>query len=177
MCLGLLLALMLSVGLMACGKEEDGEDQALTQPVPRKLVANFALLRTPPDGIPPDVRRILSVPVPGMRWDLARRIPVSLPGAYWLAPGTEALCIVATTPESPAVGTVCAKVNQALRQGVTNASLDPTSGRRVILGVVPDGTRTALVRTDAATASASVHRGSFVLRDSVDGPPDEVTLR
>lgn len=192
-CLGLLLALMPASVMTACGSEQDNREAASTQApqisrdAPRQaaprvevspqLPANFALLRTSPDGLPPEVSRILNSPISGMRWDLAQRVPLSLPGSYWLAPGAEALCIVATTPESPAVGTVCARVKQALRYGVTNASLDTKSGKRIVVGVVPDGTRTALVRTDASTASVPVRKGSFVLRDSVNAPPDEVTLR
>jgi hypothetical protein len=112
-----------------------------------------------------------------MSWHLARRVPLPLPDTYWLAPGVGHLCIVATSPESPAVGTVCAEVDQALRHGVTNTSLDPISGRRTIVGVVPDGTRSVLIRSGVSTAAVRVRQGSFVLRDSVSAPPDQVTLR
>jgi hypothetical protein len=180
--LGLLLALVLSVGATACGAEQQhSQDTPPTVPdgnVSRLLSTNFELLRTPPDGIPANVRRTLQVPVPGMNWNLARRVPVSLPGTYWLAPGVGDLCIVATSPGSPAVGTVCASADQALRHGIANASIDPASGRRVIVGVAPNGSRTVLVRTGASTASARVRRhGSFVLRDSASSPPDTLTLR
>lgn len=170
---------------MACGADEQSGQGARTDlaaardgNVPRRLSANFELLRTPPDGIPADVRRTLQVPVPGMDWNLARRVPVPLPGRYWLAPGGGDLCIVATNPDSPAVGTVCAKAEQALRNGIANTSVDPASGRRLIVGVAPNGARTVLVRTGASTASARVRRhGTFVLRDSTSSPPDTLTLR
>lgn len=134
------------------------------------------MLRTPPDGIPTHITRFLRAPVPGLDWNLARQVPVSLPGAYWLAPGTDHLCVVATTPDSPAVGTVCATIDQALRDGVANTSLDPT-GKRLIVGVAPDGTRSARIRSRNSTASVRVRDGRFVHRDSVDAPPDKVTLR
>jgi hypothetical protein len=189
----LLLALMLSVSLTACGTQHARSGRTPMR-APRTshdtrrpvapdgrishlLSANFALLRTPPDGIPPTVRRTLKVPVPSMRWSLARRVPVSLPGTYWLAPGVEDLCIVATTPKSPSVGTVCASINQALRHGIANTSLDPISGRRIIVGVVPKGTRTVLVRSGTSTTSVRVRHGRFVLRDSISSPPDQLTLR
>lgn len=191
--LGLLLVLLLATGLSACGSDQDGVEQTQAQParssdetprpevatvrVPRQVATNFALLRTPPDGMPIAVRRIVKAPVPGMDWSLARQVPVSLPGKYWLAPGVEHLCVVATTPDSPAVGTVCATYDQALRTGVANTSLDPVSNKRLIVGVAPDGTRSVRIRSGNSTASARVRDGSFVHRDSVPAPPDRVTLR
>jgi len=184
---------MLSGGATACGAEQPLDQGTPTQPpgssqgtpstvsdgnASRQLSTSFELLGNPPDGIPADVRRTLRVPVAGMNWDLARRIPVSLPGTYWLAPGTGDLCIVAASPDSPAVGTVCARVDQALRHGLANTSVDLASGQRVIVGVAPRGARTVLVRTGGSTASVRVGRdGSFVLRDSSSSPPDTLTLR
>lgn len=192
-CLGLLLALFFVADLSACGSGQDGDKGESAQAprsadgtpgpetaivrVPRQVATDFALLRTSPDGIPPAVSRILKAPVSGMDWSLARRVPVPLPGAYWLAPGAEHLCVVATTPDSPAIGTVCATYGQALRNGVANTSLDPTSSRRLIVGVVPDGTRSVRIRSGDSTASARVRDGTFVHRDSVAAPPDRVTLR
>jgi hypothetical protein len=177
-----LLALLLSGGATACGADEPRDQgtppEAGGGEVSRPLSDGFQLLRTPPDGIPADVRRALQVPVQGMRWDLARRVPVALPGRYWLAPGVRDLCIVATSPDSPAIGTVCASADQALRQGIANTSVDQASGRRVIVGVAPDGARSVLVRTGPSTASARVRRhGSFVLSDSASAPPDTLTPR
>jgi hypothetical protein len=189
---GLLLALMLSVSLTACGTEQSRDRQAPTQTpqtsddtlpqasdgrLPHVLSDSFALLRTPPDGIPPRVKQVLSDPIPGMSWSLARRVPVSATSAYWLVPGVENLCVVATTPKSPTIGTVCASTGEALRHGIANTSLDPTSGRRIIVGVVPKGTRTVIVRSGNLTASVRVRHGHFVLRDSVSSPPDRMTLR
>lgn len=179
--LGLLLALIPAANLTACGTQQADSDRTPTQTpdedISRLLSTNFTLLRTSVDGIPPDVRRTLKVPVPGMDWSLARRVPVSVPGAYWLVPGTKDLCIVGTTPESPAVGTVCASVSQALRHGVANTSLDPISGRRIIVGVAPKGTRTVLIRSGTSIASVRVDHGSFVLRDAASSPPDLLIVR
>lgn len=141
------------------------------------LLANFTLLRTPPDGIPHIALQALAGSVPKVRWNLARRIPVSAPSTYWLVPGASNMCVVRTIPGSPSVGAVCASVTQALHHGVANASLDPTSGRRIIVGVVPVGIRVVLVRSGTQTSSAHAFQGSFVLRDSVGAPPDEMTLR
>jgi hypothetical protein len=191
--LGLLLALALSVTVIACGTQQERRERPSARTsrplrempqrskanphVSQLLLSNFELLRAPPEGIPPAIRRSLDVPVFGMRWSLARRIPVRLPGAYWLAPGAENLCIVATTPKSPAIGTVCASVTQALRHGVANTSLDPVSGRRVIVGVAPKGTHTVLLQSGRVTRPVRTRRGYFLLRDDLSAPLDQITLR
>ena len=192
--LGLLLAIMLMVCMAACGTQQAKSGRA-SERTPRAsangtlrpatlnggisplLSANFALLHSSPDGIPLTTGRVLGKSVPEVRWDLARRIPVSLTGKYWLVPGAEKLCVVAMTPRSPNVGAVCASVTQALHHGIASTLLDPTSGRRVIVGVVPAGTRTVLVRSGATSSSVPALHGHFVLRDSVAAPPDELTLR
>lgn len=178
----MLLTLALVAGLTACGAEEAPSARPAAADrgaggISHLLPTNFALLRTPPDGIPAGVMRTLNVPIPGMRWSLARQIPVNLPGKYWLAPGVSDLCIVATTPASPAVGTVCASVEEALRHSIANVALDKRSGKRLIVGVAPDGTRTVLVRSGVSTSSTRVRGGTFVIRDSVSTPPDLLTLR
>jgi hypothetical protein len=191
--LGLMLAIVLSVSVTACGTQRAQSGQtptrtrkalgdalppaALSGRISPLLPANFALLHAPPDGIPLAARQVLGGSVPGIRWNLARRIPVSLSGKYWLVPGADNICVVAKTPGSLSVDAVCASVTQALHHGVASTSLNPTSGRRVIVGVVPTGTRTVLVRSGAAISSARAFHGHFSLHDSVAAPPDELTLR
>lgn len=145
--------------------------------VSRALPENFALLRSSPDRIPPLVRRTLSGRIPGMAWDLAHRVPVHATGAYWLVPGTKKLCMVATTPKSPAISFACTSASQALRHGIMNTSLDRISGRRTMVGVTPDGARSALIQSGALTTSVRVRHGRFMHRDFVALPPDQVTLR
>lgn len=183
----------LSASLMACGAQQEQSGRAHTR-TPRRshdtrppaaldgrisplLSANFVLLRTPPNGVPFTVRQALGSVPGGVNGHLARRIPVSLPSKYWLVPGVATICVVATTPRSPSVGTVCASVSQALHHGIANTSVDFISGKRVIVGVVPTGTHTVLVRSGATTSSVRALHGRFVLRDSIAAPPDEFTLR
>jgi hypothetical protein len=45
-----------------------------------------------------------------------------------------------------------------------------------MVGVVPDGVRTAAVRTGHLVSGVDVHNGIFVRRDSVTSPPDVVIL-
>lgn len=192
-CSGVMLALILSVSVSACGAGREGSGQASnrTESIPSNvsrgsvtddnisplLLSNFPLLRTPRDGLPVAIRQSLRVPFAGMKWSLARQIPTSLPGGYWLAPGVNHLCIVAASPYSRSIGTVCATVNQALRRGIANTSLDPVSRRRVIVGVAPQGTHAILLQSGAETFSVRVRHGRFVLRDAVLLPPDQLTLR
>lgn len=191
--LGLLLAVLLSASLTACGgAEQSGSERAQTRTsgpsndtlrsspddrVSRALPENFALLRSSPDGIPPLVKRTLSGRMPGMAWDLAHRVPVHATSTYWVVPGAKNLCMVATTPKSSAIGFACTSASRALRHGIMNTSLDAISGRRTMVGITPDGTHSALIQSGALTTSVRVRHGRFVLRDSVALPPDQVTLR
>jgi hypothetical protein len=191
--LGLLLATVFSVSVTACGTQRAQSGQTPTRTskalgdallpaalggrISPLLLANFALLNAPPDGIPLAARQTLGGSVPGIRWNLARRIPVSLPGKYWLVPGTDNICVVAMASGSPSVGAVCASVTQALHHGVASTSLNPASGKRIMVGVVPNGIHTVFVQSGAKTSSVRAVHGRFVLRDSVAAPPDELTLR
>jgi hypothetical protein len=191
--LGLLLTLLLSASLAACGGAENSGGERpptrTTRPsndtlrsssggrVSRALSGNFALLRSSPDGIPPLLRRTLKGRIPGMVWELAHRVPVHATSTYWLVPSAKHLCMVATTPTSPAISFACTSAGRALRRGVMNTSLDKISGRRTMVGVTPDGTHSALIQSGALTTSVRVRHGIFVLRDSVALPPDQVTLR
>lgn len=191
--LGVMLALVLSMSVSACGAVREGSGQASNriESIPSTasggavtddnisplLLSNFPLLRTPRDGLPLAIRQRLRVPFAGMKWNLARRIPTSLPGGHWLAPGVNRLCIVAVSPDSRSIGTVCGIVNQALRRGIANTSVNPVSRRRVIVGVAPQGTHAVLLQSGAETISVRVRHGRFVLRDAVLSPPDQLTLR
>lgn len=213
MCADPLAALVLVTSIAGCGTHDAHEARspaaatASPQPaaqqsrsgVPRDLNAyrvvrraetrqatRFALLRTPPEGLPRRTQRILRAPIVGMSWRLAQRIPVALPGAYWLVPGNRHLCVVSQQDEDVAgVGTNCATTADALSHGVASITVSPpgtatrapTAGARLIVGVVPDGIRKAHVDTRDTSATLPVVDGVFVLRDGVAAPPDVITLR
>ena len=146
--------------------------------ISRALRVNFALTRTPPDGVPAVARvSLATLPVRGISWNVAWRIPVSLPGRYWLVPGAEDLCILAEAAKPPSGGMTCGTIDNALHHAVAYTQLDLTAGRRVMVGVAPDGTRTVLIQSGLASTTVRVRHGVFVLRDSVAGPPDRLTLR
>jgi hypothetical protein len=188
-CAGSLAAVLMLAGLSACGGTEPGDVQAAApapavalRPEPQQL-ANFALLRTRPEGLPASVRAILRKPTLGMRWALAQRMPVDVPGDYWLVPGAGHLCIVNQTPASPGVGAVCATTAQVVSQGMATvaiprrADLTPTGASRLIVGVAPDRARRVYVHTGRAVAAAPVLDGLFVRRDAATVPPDSLSLR
>jgi hypothetical protein len=186
---GSLAAVLLLLGLSACGDTEPGGVQAsapapavASRPEPRQL-ANFALLRTRPEGLPASVREILRTPMLGMRWALAQRMPVDVPGDYWLVPGAGHLCIVNQTPAGPGVGAVCATTAQVLGHGMATvaiprrADLTPTGASRLIVGIAPDRARQVYVHTRHHVAAAPVVDGLFVRRDAATIPPDSLSLR
>jgi hypothetical protein len=179
-----LLALVSLLALTACGSQGAGSGStSASVPAPGssavspKLTADFALLRTPAEGLPQSIKRRYRSPMPEIDLSDAQRVPVSVPGTYWLTPGRKNVCMVATSPGTPVIGTVCATVAQALKHGIANTTLDRATGRRVIVGVVPDGTRSVVVKSRGSSESAPVRDGRFVLRDRVDEPPNVVILR
>jgi hypothetical protein len=210
-CASSLAVLSLLAGVGACGTSKTSDarrSDATTQSSPRasqasreatpseprayrviaraehRQLANFALLRTPPEGLPAGTQRILRAPIFGVNWKLAQRIPVTLPGAYWVVPGNRYLCVISLkSMGSPGAGTTCAQTSQALEHGIADITIARGSpGSRIphgrlIVGVAPDGVREVLVHTHGSVATVPVVDDVFALRDSATSPPDFSTLR
>lgn len=73
--------------------------------------------------------------------------------------------------------------NRALKHGIFTASLidssmvDAESRERVVVGLVPDGTRAVRVHTPGFAAGVStVADNVFVLRDAITDSPEAITL-
>jgi hypothetical protein len=160
--------------------EDPYADQVISRVQTRQLAA-FALLRTPPEGLPPATQRVLRRPIFGSNWRLAQRIPAKAEGTYWLVPGNGYLCVISQgVMGGPGVGTTCASTAQAVVHGIAACSITPPGVPhrvRLIVGVAPDGTRAALVHMRGVITGVSVHGGVFVLRDSTLAPPDFISLR
>lgn len=141
----------------------------------------FALLRKPPEELPPATQRFLRGPIFGSNWNLARRIPVKAEGDYWLVPGDGYLCVISQgVMGGPSVSATCGKTAQATVHGIAAISItlpDAPHPARLIVGVAPDGTREALVHARGVIAAVPVRGGTFVLRDSTLAPPDFISLR
>lgn len=192
----LLAALAISSPVAGCqtgGGSATGETSSAGQAAPggdpaagaagRRLQRRFAVLRTPAEPLPPDVRAVVRAPVDGLDWGLAQRIDVSVPGSYWLLPGDGIACIVAQPgARIPGVGATCAPTPIAVEHGVATVLFPPsdaaTGGRsRLVVGVAPDGARVAEIRTGATVERVPVGAGVFVLRDGSQQPPDGIAMR
>jgi hypothetical protein len=145
---------------------------------PQQL-ANFALLRTPPEGLPTAVRRVLGNPVFGSNWNLAQHIPATASGAYWLLPGNGYICVVSDgSMGSNTIGTVCARASQARQRGIAAIAVaravpgSHVKAGRLIVGLAPDDTHQVVVHTRGSTETVPVHDEVFVLHDSTAAPPD-----
>lgn len=147
--------------------------------IDRAQRTHFALLRGTPEPLPPSVRRILRKPTYGMNWALAQRVPVPMRGSFWLIPGHHVLCLLHAETIHEA-SSACAPTKIALAHGVVAASLRKaravTPARRLIVGVVPDGTTEAVVHTGRIASRVPIAHHLFVLRDSIEEPPEVVSL-
>lgn len=154
--------------------------RSVIQQVQSDQRSGFALLRTPAEGLPRRVRKILRQPKYGMNWMLAQRLPVRIRAQVWIVPGRGILCMMDRQNRN-VVGTSCVSTTDALRRGVATTYLgDPskrsTRGNRVIFGMVPDQAREVVARTHGTTVRIPVVGGVFVHRDDVMNPPDQLTL-
>jgi hypothetical protein len=155
------------------------EDVPVIRRVGRREQKHFTLLRGEPEQLPLSIRRVLRKPAFGVNWALAHRLPLSLRGSFWLVPGRHTLCLV-HAKNIHEVSTACAPTKVALAHGVVSASLRDASAiapaQRQIVGVVPDGISKAVVHAGNTATRAHVRRHLFVLEDSIDQPPDVVSL-
>lgn len=182
--IGALAAMAFVPSAIACGASTNSgglatvPDRVERRPLPtREQAADFAVLRTQPEGLPANVRRLLRLPIGGLDRDLAQQVPFGLSGTYWLLPGTQHMCLVSSTPGAPGIATVCATSEDALRHGVAVTTLNRRAGTRLVAGVVPDGTRTVLVRTGKIDSSVAAADGRFTLQDASGAPVDRLVLR
>jgi hypothetical protein len=158
-----------------------GSRQPLAGQVEARQLASYALLRTPPEGLPAAAGRSLGRPVHGMRWDLAQRLPLRLRGKFWLVPGHGYLCLVAQWEASTA-GRFCAETGYVLAHGLAGVFVKApgapwfgTPGKRLIVGIAPDRAAKLRVYDRGTTSSAPVNAaGVFKLSDFIADPPREM---
>jgi hypothetical protein len=208
----LLAAAALIAGTTACGDSQPADStSASTQPqqpvpvspqqraalalpairsVPERVQAAFSVFRSPPEGLPLDVKQTLRQPTYGAKWALAQRLS-GTPWPAWAIPGRGFVCLVDQQARGGGVGQVCTTTKRLLANGAFKASISapPQTGqdnfaasktkpaKRVVFGLAPDGVRIARVNTPGfASGSAPVDRNVFVLRDKTDSPPETITL-
>jgi hypothetical protein len=189
--LGLAFAVASIVLLSACGAQHADHDQGSRSTVAAadrwphpgggevrmsRMVADFALLRSPAKPLPTQVVRVMSPRFPGMLWNRAHPVPTALPDDYWLVPGPEHLCLMDVAPKVASIGTVCETNAQALHHGIANTLLDRASHVRTIVGAVPDGIRTLIIESGGQQTLVRASHGEFVHRDSIPLPPDRLEL-
>lgn len=140
--------------------------------VEARLHNNFALFRSPAEGLPPTVRQALGPPRYGMNWDLAQRLPVKGLAATWVVPGRGVICLL--NSERGAVGVTCATLQAALTHGASATYLRTEPPQRTIVGLAPDHVAAVVARTSDSAVRIAVTRGLFVRRDHDPNPPDRI---
>lgn len=162
------------------GERNSPASVAVLRRVPDALQADFALLRTPPDGLPASIRKILHTPTYGMNWKLARRLPIKAFVHIWVVPGNGFICLISQQTQASA-GTICETTHEALNHGIatiflSGGGVDITPLRRTIVGIAPDGTREVIANTQGSLARIYVTHGIFIHRDKSANPPDRLIL-
>jgi hypothetical protein len=183
-----LLTIALSmVGATACGGSQpsEGGSAASSHPaspsvlrqVPKRLRAEFALFRSAPEGLPLGVLQVLAA---SSTYGVNGRLAQVLPGApwpAWLIPGRGFVCLAQQETPRSGIGQTCAPTREVLKSGTFITTLSAKATQRVVLGVVPDGTRAVRVYTPkSATALVTVSRNVFDVRDRAPGPPETIAL-
>lgn len=190
----LLLSALAGLGFWL-GSQHDGElsilpsakhrTQPVLPPVSRRTeglqLATFGQMRTPPEGLPLDMRRTLRRDPFGANWALAQRLPVRVQGQFWAVPATRKICIL-SRGKGGIINMICTSVKSALQHGVAIVTFDQplastAPASRLTIGMAPDGAHAVVVHTGHAKTSAPVAHGVFVVRDLATDPPDKLTFR
>lgn len=187
------------VGATACGGPRSSEDASVStsaslaaaspdsaslpiiRQVPKRLRAEVALFRSPPEGLPIGVTLALSgVSTHGANWRLAQALP-GTPWPAWLIPGRGFVCLMQQKTSRSGIGQACAAERKVLANGIFSTTLAANpqlqAATRVVIGVVPDRTRAVRVHTPyVPTARVTVRQGVFTLSDDTSAPPESITL-
>jgi hypothetical protein len=146
-----------------CGESDaGGRGDVPARPVARAPLP-FAVLRAPRrprDTLRADLRQTLAVKTFHVRIFEARRLrlPASLP-ATWIVPGPTGLCLVQPLPRDLGeFGGACVTNEQARRGLLFVRNVVPAGRPASVVGVVPDGIRSVIVRgVNAARLEVAVN--------------------
>jgi hypothetical protein len=141
---------------------------------------SFALFRTPPEGLPRGLERILPRPARhGIDWNLAQRMPAATLSPMWAVPGRGVICLLERRTGLSA-GISCTPTDYALSHGLETILLSPSGSARssrLIVGMAPEGTRAVIAKAGESRIRIPVGKnGVFVRRDGRIDPPDNFTL-
>lgn len=142
----------------------------------------FTVFRTPSEGLPGLVRRVIAKPIYGMNWRLAQRLSKSTPVDIWAIPGNEYVCLL-SLQKSSALGLTCDSTKGALthglattlmsRRGIGNKS---RQNQRLIVGIAPDRARDVVIHTHESELKLPVVHGVFMHSDDGSRAPSQITL-
>jgi hypothetical protein len=147
--------------------------------------ANFAALRSRPEGLPQEIVQIMhGTHRFGMRWPLAQKLPDALGQEVWVVPGHGHLCLLLHRAGAATLHASCATDRMALKHGLTMITLKTMKQGstlhhfRSIIGLVPDRVRQVLLPASDGRKRlpVSTHH-SFAWTDSSSAVPDELIFR
>lgn len=183
------LAFWSMLGCGGTGSPESPGKKATVSPKPiehlERTQYGFPLLKTPPESLPPLVRKPLEQrPIHGLNWRMAQVIPIKAPQKVWAVPGNNFLCLLDLQRDRrrrPSVGAVCSTTTLALKRGLAVTFLsNPATGSprttRLIVGIAPQRATTVDAYSKKETVTIQVRRGIFIRRDSNPSAPGRIVL-
>jgi hypothetical protein len=140
----------------------------------------FAIFRTPAEGVPDSVLRILPQLPHGLNWALAQALPARVLPEAWVVPGRGYICL-AQRERQRFMGGSCSTTRQALDHGLgltllSAHGMDSNGKGRVIVGIAPVGARGVVAQAGVVMTRIPVINGLFMHRDNVLVPPNEFRL-
>jgi hypothetical protein len=160
--------------------ERGGESGSSTRSLEGEdsLRSKFSVFNGRPEGLPMRIERALQRPAFGSNWALAERLYGAGSDRAWVIPGSHFVCLL--IEKGDALAQSCTHTARAARAGTFAVSIvEPSTerplGKRVVVGLVPDGVRRVEVETPGfASTAAYVNENAFVARDAILKPPERL---
>lgn len=181
-------ALFLVGALVSCGggSGEPSEDGLVSEPAQHErrsiteasvIRRRFPVFRTPAEGLPAKVTRILGSRIYGLDYERAQSLPSPTTSIeLWATPGEQKICLFSF--QRGILGNTCSSVAGALNHGVAitlleNAQTGAAGPRRTIVGIAPESTCLVVAKGPAgSTRQIYADDGVFAYWDRLDIPPD-----
>ncbi len=169
---------LLAIFMAACGTSPAERPAAAAQP--SAMLAEFPVMETPPERVPPTVALALKRTVPGLSRLAAQEVPTpSRAVQVWALANAERICLISLEGRG-GIGLTCQLVAVAMKDGIAITLIgrfDRGAVERAIIGIAPrEGGAIVARAIGGSSVTIPVTDGVFARVDSQLRPPDRLTL-